>query len=132
MRYLRACAQLSIVSAVGLHSALAGRAAASSTRNYPLASSPFSSIRFSNPLFQSPFKSKSAAAAEPDNNVAEQDSSAGAVPQDSNIVAVYVTVPDLELGVLFLTLSWSDCQVLSLFTWATSQFNHRRERARSS
>lgn len=97
MRFTRTCDSVSAMAAVGLPFAV--RAAASSTR--PVAANTFASIWSSNPLFQSPFKARTegrhaskAGAADPDNSVAEP----AAAIQDSNILAVYVTVPDLEQG----------------------------------
>jgi hypothetical protein len=93
MRCLRTCAQLSVI---GVVLPLAARAAAA-TAHCPLTKTnhPFSSIRLSNPLFQSHFKSTTSAAAEP-----EGDKAPVAAATDSSVLAVYVTVPDIEQGML--------------------------------
>ena len=94
MRLTRTCASLSAMAIVGLP--LAARAAARGA--LPVFSSPFSSIWSSKPLFQSPFKSKTVAAAEADRQLDTRAEEPTAGPHDSNILAVYVTVPDIEQG----------------------------------
>jgi hypothetical protein len=97
MRYLRTCAQLSVLGAV---LPLAARAV-SVANHCPVSKfQSFASIRFSNPLFQSPSKSKAAVAAEPETSAPIDTAALDASP--SNVVAVYVTVANLEQGMLFV------------------------------
>jgi hypothetical protein len=93
MLCIRTCAQLSVIGAV---LPLAARAA-NAGKQCPLSRAhPFASIRFSNPLFQSPWKSKTAVAAEPDSAAPQEAADAS----QNNVIAVYVTVPDLDQGML--------------------------------
>lgn len=94
---LRMCAQLSAIGAAVLPFAARGAPATCT----PLAKlHPFCSIRLSNPFFQSPVKWNSAAAAEPES------SEGGSALNSSDIVAVYVTVPDIEQGMLRFMVLW--------------------------
>lgn len=100
IRCARTCAKLSVLGAIA---PLAARAACNSHAqcchlHSPL---PFSaaSIRFSNPLFsQSQPRSDVAAAAE--NAGKEGQAHAAADAASSDVLAVYVTVPDLEQGMV--------------------------------